>query len=228
MNSVQSFSEAIMAALFDVWDKFAAFIPTFIGALVVFFVGVALASFLGKITEKFLKSAQVDKGAEKIGIAQRMRIVGFDGSLASLIGALVKWLLVLVFLMAATDVLGLTQITNFLNDIILYLPNLVVAVVILTVAFLVGGFVEGVVGSSTKAAGVVNASFLAKLAKWTIVAFGLIAAMVQLGIVASLANTLFVGLVSALALAFGLAFGLGGKDEAALVLRKIREEIEKR
>ena len=127
--------------------------------------------------------------------------------------------------MAATDILKLVQVTNFLNSIILYLPNVVVAAVILAVAFLVANFVYAVVKGSTKVAGLVSATLLATIAKWAIVIFGFLAALIQLGIATSLINTLFIGFVAMLALAGGLAFGLGGKDEAATILRKIRQEI---
>ena len=146
-------------------------------------------------------------------------------NVAKFMGGLVKWFLILVFLMAATDILRLTQVTNFLNSIILYLPNVVVAAVILAVAFLVANFVFAVVKGSTKVAGIVSATLLATVAKWAIVIFGFLAALIQLGIAASLINTLFIGFVAMLALAGGLAFGLGGKDEAALILKKIRQEI---
>jgi hypothetical protein len=127
--------------------------------------------------------------------------------------------------MAATDILGLNQVTSFLNNTLLYLPNVVVATIILSIAFLLGSFVYTIVRSSTKAAGVMSATLLATIIKWSIVVFGLLAALLQLGIATSLVNTIFIGLVAALSLAIGLAFGLGGKEEAALILKKLREEI---
>jgi len=140
---------------------------------------------------------------------------------------LVKWFLVLVFLMAATDILQLTQVSAFLNSVILYIPNIVIAVIILSLAFLLGNFVFHIVRSSTKVAGVMSASFLAVIAKWSIIIFGLLAALIQLGIATSLVNTIFFGLVAAFSIAFGLAFGIGGKEEAALLLKKIREDLTK-
>jgi len=119
-------------------------------------------------------------------------------------------------------------VTNFLNSIILYIPNVVVAVVILSAVFLIGNFVYNVVKGSTKAAGVMSATLLAAIAKWAIVIFGFFAALIQLGIATSLVNTIFVGIVAMLSLAGGLAFGLGGRDEAALIIKKLREEITER
>jgi len=100
-----------------------------------------------------------------------------------------------------------------------------VAVVILAVVFLFGNFVYNVVKGSTRAAGVMSATFLAKISKWSIIIFGIFAALIQLGVASSLVSTIFIGIVAMLALAGGLAFGLGGREEAALILRKIREDI---
>jgi hypothetical protein len=95
-------------------------------------------------------------------------------------------------------------------------------------AFLVGNFVYNVVKGSSRAAGVMSATLLATLSKWAIVVFGFLAAMIQLGIAVSLVNTIFIGIVAALSLAIGLSFGLGGKDEASAILKKIREEISEK
>ena len=127
--------------------------------------------------------------------------------------------------MAATDIMGLSQVTIFLNSVIMYLPNVIVAVIVLSIAFLLGNFTANVVSGSTRAAGVVSAAFLGTLSKWSIVIFGLLAALLQLGIAPVLVSTIFTGIIGALALAIGLAFGLGGKEEAAQVLKKIREEL---
>ena len=146
-------------------------------------------------------------------------------NIAKFFGGLVKWFLILVFLMAATDILHLTQVTSFLNSIVLYLPNVIVAAVILAVAFLIGNFAYAVIKGSTIVAGIVSATLLGTVAKWAIVIFGFLAALIQLGVATSLINTLFIGLVAMLALAGGLAFGLGGKEEAASILKKLRQEI---
>jgi hypothetical protein len=130
--------------------------------------------------------------------------------------------------MAATDILKLGQVTIFLNNILLYIPNVVVAVVILAVVFLVGNFVSNIVKGSTRAAGVMSATLLATISKWSIIIFGIFAALIQLGVASSLVSTIFIGIVAMLALAGGLAFGLGGREVAADVLRKLREEITER
>ena len=151
--------------------------------------------------------------------------MGVGANVSELIGGIVKWFLVLVFLMAATNILNLIQVTDFLNQIILYIPNVIVAVLILAIAFLVGNLVYGIVKGSTRAAGVMSATLLAAISKWAIIIFGILAALIQLGIATTLVSTMFTGFIAAISLAIGLAFGLGGREEAALILKKLREEI---
>ncbi|MFA5871405.1 MAG: hypothetical protein WC858_01655 [Parcubacteria group bacterium] len=228
MEPVQTWGEAITMSLISLWDRFVGFLPALVGAVLVLVAGWIVAVALGKVVEHIFKVLKVDEAVEKAGTKARFKNAGVNINIAKFLGGLVKWFLILVFLMAATDILKLVQVTSFLNSIILYLPNVVVAAVILAIAFLVANFAYAVVRGSTKVAGIVSATLLATVAKWAIVIFGFLAALIQLGIAASLINTLFIGLVAMLALAGGLAFGLGGKDEAAMILKKIRHEISEK
>jgi hypothetical protein len=226
MNPVQTWGGAITDSLLGLWYQFVNFVPSLIGALIVFFLGLIVAVALGKATQKIIEFLQIDKAIDKIKVEEKLQLTNVKLKISVFGGALVKWFLILVFLMAATNILGLTQVADFLNKIILYIPNVVVAVVIMVIAFLVGNFVYDVVRSSTRVAGIVSASFLATISRWAIVIFGLLAALIQLGIAVTLVQMIFTGIVGAMALAFGLAFGLGGKEEAGLILKKIRENIQ--
>lgn len=228
MNGIQTWGEAITVALINLSYRFANFFPKFLGAILVFLAGWIVAITLGKLVEKILKSFRVDKTMEKVGLKRRISGIDFGFTLSEFFGGLVKWFLILVFLMAATDILGLEQVTSFLNSIVLYLPNVVVAVVILSMVFLLGNLVYDVVKGSTAAAGVVSATLLAAISKWSIIIFGFFAALIQLGVASTLVNTIFIGIIAMLSLAGGLALGLGGRDEAALMLRRVREEITQR
>jgi hypothetical protein len=225
MAPVQTWGEAIASSLILLWERFINFVPTLVGALLVFLLGLIIASVIGKVVARIIRALRIDHAMERISVGEKLKKVGIDVTFSHVCGEMAKWFLVLVFLMAATDILGLAQVTGFLNSIILYVPNIVVATIILTIAFLLSGVAYTVVRGSTKAAGVMSATLLATMIKWSIMIFGLLAALIQLGIATSLVNTLFIGFVAALSLAIGLAFGLGGRDEAALILKKIREEI---
>lgn len=227
MNGVQNWGEAITMSLLNMWESFMLFLPALIGALIVLVAGWIIASVLGKVVEKIIRTMRVDYALQKVGWGHWLSEIGISKDVASFLGALVKWFLVLVFLMAATDILQLNQVTAFLNSVLLYIPNVVVAVIILTIVVLVGNMVYNIVKGSTRAAGVMSATVLATISKWAIVIFGVLAALLQLGIAVSLVNTIFIGIVAMLSLAGGLAFGLGGKEEATLILRRLREKISK-
>jgi hypothetical protein len=215
-------------SMLGMWSSFVSFMPAFVGALIVLVAGWVVASALGKIVERVVKTAKIDSAFHNIGWGHWLNDMGISSDIAAFFGGVVKWFLVLVFLMAATDILNLSQVTVFLNSILLYIPNVVVAVIILAIVFLAGNFVYSVVKGSTRAAGVMSATLLATISKWAIIIFGILAALLQLGIAESLVNTIFIGIVAMLSLAGGLAFGLGGKEEAAMLLRKLREEISER
>jgi hypothetical protein len=227
MNGIQTWGEAITMSLLGVWESFMTLLPALIGAVIIFVAGWFIAVALGKVATKLIKAMRVDHALQKIGWGQRFSEIGISASISEFLGGLVKWFLILVFLMAATDVLQLNQVTEFINSILLYVPNVVVAVVILSVVFIAGNFVYSVVKGSTKAAGVMSATVLATISKWAIIIFGILAALLQLGIASSLVSTIFIGIVAMVSLAGGLAFGLGGRDEAAILLRKLREELTK-
>lgn len=225
MNGIQTWGEAITLSMLELGRGLASFLPTLFGALFIFLAGWIVAAAAGKVAEKFMRTLRVDKAAEKIGLSSHFAGEDARMTISSFFGALVKWFLVLVFLMAAADILNLSQVTEFLNSILLYIPNVIVAVVILAAVFLIGNFVYGAVKGSTRAAGIMSATLLAAISKWAIIIFGIFAALIQLGVASSLVSTIFVGIVAMISLAGGLAFGLGGRDEAAFILRKIREEV---
>ncbi|KKT87773.1 MAG: Conserved TM helix repeat-containing protein [Candidatus Moranbacteria bacterium GW2011_GWC2_45_10] len=228
MNQIQTWGSAISESLASLGIRFASFLPTFIGAVLVFVIGLIVAKVLGNAVEKGIKLTRVDRAMEKSEVTKKFEEVGLELSLSKVFGEVVRWFLILVFLMAATDILQLTQVTNFLNSIIMYIPNVVVAIVVLAIAFILANFVYKFVRGSVRAAGVMSASLLASVSKWAIIVFGVLTALVQLGIAESIVNTLFIGFVAALSLAIGLSFGLGGKEEAGVLLRKIREEISEK
>jgi hypothetical protein len=225
MNGVQTWGEAIMLSMTELGRRLVEFLPSLVGALIVFLAGWIIAAAIGKLVKKFLQTIRLDKAAAKIGFDGKFSGSDMNLSISVLLSGLVEWFLILVFLMAAADILGLNEVTTFLNSILLYIPNVIVAVVILATVFLFGNFIYNVVKGSTRAAGVMSAPLLAKVSKWAIIIFGIFAALIQLGVASSLVSTIFIGIVAMLSLAGGLAFGLGGREEAAMILKKIREDI---
>jgi small-conductance mechanosensitive channel len=151
---------------------------------------------------------------------------GYSLNTGRFLGVLVKWFVIIVFLLTALDILGLSDVRYFLGDIVVtYIPNVIVAVLILIVAVIVADAMQKVVVASVKAAHVKSAHLLGSITKWSIWIFAMVAALLHLGIAPSLIETIVTGIVFAAALAIGLAFGLGSKEAAGRIIDRVLHNI---
>jgi len=224
--AVETWSSAVTGSLFGLWSRFMAFLPALLGAIVIFVVGWIVAIAIGKIVTRMLEILHVNQGMERIGLKKGLTKSGVKIDVSLFVGELTKWFLIIVFLMAATDVLGLNQITKFLNDVLMYLPRIVVAAIILVIAVLLANFVYRLVQDSMRATGVISANAIAAFAKWAILIFAILAALVQLKVAEDMIMIVFQGIVAMLAIAGGLSFGLGGRDAAEDVIEKVQKELK--
>jgi len=222
---IQTWTEVVTASLQTLWSGFVGFLPNILGAVIVFFIGWLIAALLGKLAAQIIRALRVDQILEKMGLKKGLEKANLTLDSGRFMGELIKWFFIIVFLMAATDILKLPQVTEFLKQILFYIPHLIVAVIILLVAVLVANFLQKLVRASVETAGFKGASFLSSVAKWAVLVFAILAALLQLGIVPALIQTIFIGFVAALAIGTGLAFGLGGKDLAAQILNKLRRDV---
>lgn len=225
--AVQTWSNAVTQSLMDLWVRFAAFLPNLIGAIIIFVVGWIIAITLGKVVARILETLKIDTGVERLGLKKGLAKSGIKVDVAAFLGELTKWFLIIVFLMAATDVIGLTQVSDFLNDVLMYLPQIIVAAIILIVAVLLANFVARVIKDSIRATGLLSGSTVATLAKWAILIFAVLAALVQLNVAKDMIMVVFQGLIAMLAIAGGLAFGLGGRDAAEALIDNAQKELKK-
>ena len=223
---LQTWGDVIVASLQQVWVSLASFIPLLVGALVVFLIGWVVAVALSKAVEQLVRALRVDTLLVKLDIGHAVQRAGWKLNTGAFVAWLVKWSLVIAFLLASVNILGLTAVSDFLKDILLYVPNVIVAALILVIAALVADVVERAVRGSVEAAGY-RGSLVGITARWAIWVFAFFAILPQLGIAVALVQTLVTGLVAALAIAFGLAFGLGGKDTASAFLDRMRSELRK-
>lgn len=203
-----------------------AFIPNLVIALVIFVIGWLVGAGIGRLIAQVVSSLRVDQALRAAGVERVVERAGFSLNAGAFLGFLVKWFFIIVFLVAALDVLGLTQVTAFLTGVVLgYLPQVIVAVFILLLAAVIAEAAQRVVAGAARAANVRAANLLGAVARWSIWIFAVLVALERLG-VSPLIQTLFTGIVVALALAFGLAFGLGGQQAAAKYIEKIQHEIK--
>src|SRR5215212_6445152 len=218
-TTISSWGDAVFLSLSNALNAFLTAIPLVIGALIIIIIGWLIASAVARLVTELLRRAGADRVfAEHGGSVYGERAKSIKPSRVA--GDLVKWLIRLVFLVAAANVLGMPQVSQLLNDVLLWIPNLIVAAVILLVAPLLARFVRSAIEVGAGQMGFTNAPLLGRIAEVAIIAFAVVVAINQIGIAANLVNTLFIGIVGALALAFGLAFGLGGRDVAAQLTQR--------
>jgi hypothetical protein len=214
-------------SLSSVWAGVIAFLPKLIVALIVFIVGWIIASLLARAVDQILKTIKLDSALRGAGTEQTLARMGFSLNSGRFIGELVRWFIIVVFLIASLEIVNLTQVTGFLRDVVLgYLPQVIVAVLIMLVAIVLAEAVRKLVVASAKATHIKMAGFLGQLSRWAIMIFALLVALSQLGIGVAFLQTLFTGVVIALALAFGLAFGLGGQSAASRYLEHLSSEMK--
>lgn len=218
-------SDIIRNSLLALWGNVAGFLPRLVAAIIVFLVGWLVAVLIGKLVWHLIKAVQLDKGLENIGLRRIWERSGYKLNSAYFFYELVKWFFIVVFLMAATDILGLNQVTEFLRTVVFYIPNVIVAAFVLLIGALVARFLEGVVRGSVRAAELVSANFLALVTKWAVLIFSWLVALDQLNVAGEIIRIIIMGAVAAGALALGLAFGLGGRDHADDFIGKMRKHI---
>lgn len=210
----------------QLWYQFILWVPTFLVALIVFVLGLSVSSVLGRLVEKLIDALRVDAVIEKMGAKPYFDRAGIKIDAGRLIGQLVFWFLVLAFILAASDILGLLAVSDALRGLLAYIPNVIVAALILLAAVLLANFLYRVTRAAATGARLEAASFVASVVKWAVFLFGLIVALAQLRIAQDIIHTLVEGLVAMLAIAGGLAFGLGGRTIAEDLLGRLKREIE--
>lgn len=224
---IQTWSQVLVQSFQDLWLGVIAFVPNIIVAVIILLVGWVIGALLGRVVAQVINSLSVDKALRSTGLDEVMDKAGLELNSGRFLGGLVKWFVIVAFLVAALDVLHLTQVNDFLAQVVLlYLPRVIVAVLILLVAALIAEAMHGVVVGGAKAAEVKSAAFLGRATKWAIWTFAVLVALYQLGVAGAFVQTLFTGFVVAVSLAFGLAFGLGGKEVAGRYLEKVSKEIK--
>lgn len=210
----------------ELWTGVIAFIPNVIVAIIIFVLGWLVGAALGRVVQQIVKSIKVDSALKSTGLSDAVARAGFTLDSGAFLGALVKWFFIIVFLVASLDVLGLDQVNLFLQSVVLgYLPQVIVAVLILLVAAVVAEFAAKAVMGAAKAAHIMSAGFAASVTKWAIWIFAILAALDHLQVASAFVQTLFTGVIVAVSLAFGLAFGLGGQEAAARAIEKMRSEM---
>jgi hypothetical protein len=209
-------------ALVDTAQTLISILPGVILAVVIFALGWIFGTILGRSVTHLIDLLKIDHALHTAGMNMVSDKAGIKVSVASFFGGVIKWSIIVAFTMTASDVLGLNQVTALLRDILLYIPQVIIAAIVLVMAALVADFVSRIVKHSVSATGI-KADFAAQVSKWAIlIVAGVFPALTQLRIAQGLVEVLFTGVVFAMSLALGLSFGLGGRDAAARAIEKMK------
>lgn len=218
-SQVSNWGASLMASLTSAMSLFFAAIPRVIGFLIIIIVGWIVSALLAKAIAALLRKARFNHFAERSGFADFVNKTGTDTDSAGMIASIANWFVRLMVLVVAFDALGLPAVSEVLRELLLWLPNLAVALVVLVIGGMAANAVSRLVRGATAEADLDNPDFLAKLASAAVWAFTVVVAVSQIGVATTLVNTLFMAVVGAFALALGLAFGLGGREIASEIIR---------
>ncbi len=223
---VLDWADVTIQALQNLWQGFLGFIPLLVGAIIVFIIGWFISVGVGKLISEILKKIRFNQIFEKGGWKEALEKAEIKVDASGFIGAICKWVLAIVFLLAAVEILGLVQFADFLVKVLAYLPNVIVAALIFVVAVIIADILEKVVRALVEGVRVGYGQIVGTIVKWSIWIFAILAILIQLKIAPTLLQTLFTGFVALIALAGGIAFGLGGKEVAAELLQDLKKKLK--
>ncbi len=224
--TLETWTEVFVRSFQELWFGVVSFIPNLIVSLVILVLGWLIGLGVQRIIAGLVDSLRIDTALRNAGVEAAFERAGIRLHAGTFLGALVKWFIVAAFLLVSFEILGLTQVTFFLREVILsYLPKVIVAVVMILVAAMIAEVIYNIVVAGAKAARITSAHLAGLIAKWAIWLFAILAVMSQLGIAEPFVQTLFTGIVVAFSIALGLAFGLGGQQIAARHLDRLEREF---
>ncbi len=212
----------VNSILVDFFQKLGSYLPNLLGGLIILIIGLLIGGIVKHIIMSLLNFVKVENLFEKAKLFKKAEVKVWEEVLTEIL----KWTLIIVFLIPALDVWGLSRATIFLNQFLLYLPNVIVAVVIGFVGLLSANLGSDLVSHSVKSLGTNSANSLAVFTKWAVTFFTVLVVLNQLGVAQDLIRILFTGIVAMLALAGGLAFGLGGRDMAKEILEELKNKLK--
>lgn len=226
MMFIQNLGLVFNESLLGLWYGFINFVPSLLFAIILFIIGWVVGIAVGKAVAQVISALKIDKLFESAGAEVFMARIGLKLNVGSFFGMIVQWFIIIVFLMASLQIVGLTQVNDFLRSAVLfYLPKVIIASIVLIIATIIADAMQKVVSVSAKAANITSANMLGSITRYAIWTFAFIIALSELGIATYFMQVLFMGVVVMLALAGGLAFGLGGKEAAAITIANVSKEM---
>ncbi len=226
MEALSTWQTALIGSWSEVWVSFLGIIPSILGAIIIFAIGLILAFWAKRLVIEFLKLVRFEKLTKTAGIDRYLKKAEFKLSFVDLLGTIVEWIVILIFFLAVVDILGLSAVSSVLAIVLGYIPNVFAAALIVAVGYIVAGIVEGLVRGALVSIDRDIAKPTSKFARWIILIIAVFAAIDQLQIAQGLIATFFQGLTYTIVLVVGLSVGLGAKDLIARVLNEWYDKIK--
>lgn len=217
-DAVNTSREALQTSFGDAWHKIVSYTPNLLAAIVVLVVGYFVAKIVAHAVTLLSERVGLQRAAERSGLWESMTHMNIKRNVPAIVGTIVFWLLMLVFLMAGFSILNISQVSGAIDRVVEYIPNLLVATVMVVVGLLVAGFFRGVIATSADRVGVSYAETLANGCYYIMGLMVFMAAFDQLKIHFELLNYAILIAFGGIAMGFGLALGLGGRDTMAGIL----------
>lgn len=218
---MDSVNNVLISTLNNSVATIISFIPLFLSGFIILLIGIIASTFLRQVVREGLKFIKFEIFLKKYGVPESKD--GADWS--TILSEIVRWFVIIVFLIPAAQVWGLGRFVDVLNNLLLYLPNVFVAVLLLLVGFVVSKLVYDLIMASVRGLSRDSAKSVAMVGRWAVLVFVFLIVLNQLGIASDLIQILFSGIVAMVAIAGGLAFGLGGKDAAKDIIEKFRKKL---
>ena len=225
MGFLLSWQGALLSSWAQVWSSFLGILPSLLGAIVIFGVGLILAYWLKRLIIEALKLVRFEKVSSSIGADKYLAKAEIRYGLMELLGTAVEWIIILIFFLAAVDVLGLSAVSAVLATVLGYIPNVVAAALIFAAGYIIAGLAAALVRSALVSVDHEAAKPIGRLTRWVILLVAFFAALDQLRIAQGLIATFFQGLTYTIVLVVGLSVGLGAKDLVAKILSEWYERI---
>ncbi|MES2224763.1 MAG: hypothetical protein V4478_02120 [Patescibacteria group bacterium] len=222
---IQSWSQVFLLSLEGLWYGFIAIFPKILIALIVFIIGWIVATTLGSLVTAGIDALKLDRLFKSPTTDEALARAGVRLHIGKVIGELVKWLIVIGTLKFSLELIGLTAVNDFLSSIWYYIPQVIIAVLILVAGTILADFARKFVSGSAAVANIRSSRMIGSIAYYAIWILSVVTALDKLGIFGYFGQILFTGLVVMFALAFGLAFGLGGKDAAGKFVNRIADDL---
>lgn len=222
--SVEDLSTAVSSAVLSALATFVNFIPSLIGGLVILTIGLIIAAVVYRVIVAFLKAIKLEQYLSKYGIT---KVEGKEIEWSEILAELARWSIIIVFLVPTLSAWRLDAVNTVLNRLILYIPNVIVAVVLALIGLVFSKLAYRIAYSLSRSLGRDVAHTVAIVAQWSITVFVGFLVLHQLGVAQELLRILFGGLVAMVALAGGLAFGLGGQGTARSLLESLWDRFKK-